>query len=161
MDTGKISSIIKDILDRLLVPAGDIAVSSGDMGEADSSTWFKVEVKEPHLFLSRDAEGLFALNHLVKKMLEDKGSEQAESKGPEIIIDINGYQKKRIENLRAVAHMMAERARYFKSNIDVEPMSAYERRVVHEFLANAADLKTESEGIGAKRHVVIKYIGEL
>ena len=56
--------------------------------------------------------------------------------------------------------MMAERARYFKSNIEVDPMSAFERRVVHEFLAGETDLKTESTGYGPTRRVVIKYLGD-
>ena len=38
-------------------------------------------------------------------------------------------------------------------------MSAFERRIVHEFLSDATDLKTESVGFGGARRVVIKYIG--
>ena len=57
--------------------------------------------------------------------------------------------------------MMSERARYFKSNVEVDPMSAFDRRVVHEFLSNMPDLKTESMGFGPTRRVVIKYIGEI
>jgi spoIIIJ-associated protein len=87
--------------------------------------------------------------------------EGSEERGPNILIDINGFQKKHIENVRAVAHMMSERARYFKSNIEVDPMSAFERRIVHEFLSDATDLKTESAGMGPTRHVVIKYIGTI
>jgi spoIIIJ-associated protein len=56
--------------------------------------------------------------------------------------------------------MMAERARYFKSNIEVDPMPAFERRIVHMFLEDAKDIKTESEGQGSNRRVVIKYINE-
>ncbi|MEI8175102.1 MAG: R3H domain-containing nucleic acid-binding protein, partial [bacterium] len=82
-------------------------------------------------------------------------------KGPSILIDINGFQQKRIENIHAIAHMMAERARYFKSNIEVDPMPAFERRIVHEFLSEAHDLKTESTGEGFSRRVVIKYIGSI
>jgi spoIIIJ-associated protein len=78
-----------------------------------------------------------------------------------ILIDINDFQKKRVDNVRAVAHMMGERARYFKSNIEVDPMSAFERRVIHEFFSDATDLKTESIGFGPSRRVVIKYIGEI
>ena len=55
--------------------------------------------------------------------------------------------------------MMSERARYFKSNIEVDPMSAFDRRIVHEFLSSATDLKTESTGTGYNRRVVIKYVG--
>jgi predicted RNA-binding protein Jag len=57
--------------------------------------------------------------------------------------------------------MMSERARYFKSNIEVDPMSAFERRVIHEFLSEATDLKTESIGTGSSRRVVIKYTGNI
>ena len=78
-----------------------------------------------------------------------------------ILIDINGFQKKRIEDIHAIAHMMAERARYFKSNIEVDPMPAFERRIVHEFLSDATDLKTESQGEGFARRVVIKYTGAI
>ena len=78
-----------------------------------------------------------------------------------ILVDINGFQKKRVEDVRTLAHMMSERARYFKSNIEINPMTAFERRIVHEFLSNASDLKTESIGFGPARRVVIKYIGSL
>ena len=54
---------------------------------------------------------------------------------------------------------MAERARYFKSSIEVEPMAPHERRIVHEFLSEMADITTESQGEGKNRHVVIKYTG--
>ena len=75
-----------------------------------------------------------------------------------VFIDVNSYQKKRFDNLKTIAHMMAERARYFKSNIEIDPMPAYERRIVHMFLEGAKDLKTESEGTGPNRRVVIKYV---
>ena len=38
-------------------------------------------------------------------------------------------------------------------------MTSFERRIVHEFLSDAVDLKTESVGMGNTRRVVIKYIG--
>ncbi len=76
------------------------------------------------------------------------------------LIDINDFQKKKVESVQAVAHMMSERARYFKSSVEVDPMSAFERRIVHEFLSDSTDLKTESVGVGPSRRVVIKYLGE-
>ena len=82
-----------------------------------------------------------------------------EEESTRIFVDINGYQKKQFDALRATAHMMAERARYFKSSISIDPMSAFERRIVHMFLQDQNDLQTESEGVGSDRHVVIRYIG--
>ena len=39
------------------------------------------------------------------------------------MVDINGFQKKRVENIRAIAHMMGERARYFELDIDATNIS--------------------------------------
>lgn len=61
------------------------------------------------------------------------------------LVDINGYQKKRFDNLKNIAHMIAERAKYFKSNIEIDPMPAFERRIIHLFLENDKEIKTESE----------------
>lgn len=172
IDKNEIQNLIKELLEKATLSVNEISVfekentSSKELG-APTTTWFSVELNQPHYFLSRDGEALSALNHLVRKIIEAKmmaGVESEEErrsleKNSPILIDINGFQKKRIENIHAIAHMMAERARYFKSNIEVEPMSAFERRIVHEFLSLAPDLKTESVGEGASRRVVIKYIG--
>ncbi len=161
MDQPKIQNLIKGLIEKTGVTVSEIVITP----EGKNSIWFSVEVSEPHFFIGHDGEALYALNHLVRRIIEDKNLTPdpllAKERGEEsnILIDINGFQKKRIENIRAVAHMMGERARYFKSSIEVDPMSAFERRVVHEFLSDAADLKTESTGFGPSRRVVIKYIG--
>jgi len=160
MSKNDIENLIKELIEKTNVTVNSISVSE----DIPKSTWFAVEVSEPHFYISRDGEGLFALNHLVRRIVESKLPPQtgAES-APEMdfIIDINGFQKKRVDSVKAVAHMMAERARYFKSNIEVDPMSAFERKIVHEFLSDATDLKTESLGVGPSRRVVIKYVGAI
>jgi spoIIIJ-associated protein len=166
MNKIEMQNLIKELIEKTTVEVSGISIiedtlSSPQAKENSQITYFGVEVKEPHLFLGRGGEALFALNHLARKMIENKMSETENENGPEIMIDINGFQKKRIDNLRVVAHMMAERARYFKSNIEVDPMPAFERRIVHEFLSDALDLKTESVGSGLSRRVVIKYIGAI
>ena len=149
-------NLIKELIEKTTVKATQITISE----DSGTNTWFSVEVDEPHFFIGRDGEALYALNHLVRRIVEGK-IESTSDLGGQILIDINGFQKKRVENVRAVAHMMSERARYFKSSIEIDPMSAFERRIVHEFLSNATDLKTESVGFGPTRRVVIKYIGNL
>lgn len=157
MDRHNIQDLIKELIEKTGVATTQITLTEENGG----STWFSVEVNEPHFFISREGEALYALNHLIRRILEAKisGGEAENNFSNNILIDINGFQKKRVENIRAIAHMMGERARYFKSNIEVDPMSAFERRIVHEFLSNATDLKTESVGLGLTRRVVIKYIG--
>ncbi len=154
MNKNEIQNLIKELVEKITISVNDVSLSE----EGKEALWFSVEVNEPHFFLARGGEGLSALNHLVRRIIESKTP--TEETG-EILVDINGFQRKRIDNIRAIAHMMAERARYFKSSIEVDPMPPFERRIVHEFLSNATDLKTESQGTGASRRVVIKYIGEL
>ncbi len=153
MDKKATENLIKEMITKTGVVVSGITITEDGPG----STWFSVEVGEPHFFISHDGEALSALNHIVRRIIEVPG----ETEGPasNILIDINGFQKKRVEAIRAIAHMMGERARYFKSSIEVDPMSAFERRIVHEFLSTATDLKTESTGVGPSRRVVIKYVG--
>ncbi len=117
--------------------------------------WCEIETPDSRFLIGKDGETLRSLNHLVQKVLEKKTTTDVHS----FILDINGYQKKKIDNLKNMAHMMSERAKYFKSNIEIDPMPAFERRIIHLFLENEKDIKTESEGEGPNRRVVLKYIG--
>ncbi len=163
MDKTEIQNLIKELIENMAISVKEIVVSQED----DSKTvWYSVSVSEPHFFTTREGEALASLNHLVRRIIESKTpmSDIGEAKNAQynpILIDIGDFQKKRVANIKTIAHMMAERARYFKSNIEVDPMSAFDRRIVHEHLSNATDLKTESSGFGPTRRVVIKYIGEL
>ncbi|TSC77975.1 MAG: spoIIIJ-associated protein [Parcubacteria group bacterium Gr01-1014_24] len=161
-------NLIKELIEKTTIKTTQITV----IEDSPHNTWFSVEVNEPHFFIGHDGEALYALNHLVRRIIEknlsptpllnkERGEGVRSELEKSILIDINGFQKKRVENIRTVAHMMSERARYFKSSIEVDPMSAFERRIVHEFLSDATDLKTESVGFGPSRRVVIKYIGNL
>jgi spoIIIJ-associated protein len=152
MKKEEIQNLIKELIEKTNVSVSEISITDED----SNKLWFRVNVSEPHFFTGRDGEALLALNHLVRKMVEGKGEDTTE-----FLIDINDFQKKRIDSVKAVAHLMAERARYFKSSIEVDPMSPFERRIVHEFLADQTDLKTESVGFGNSRRVVIKYIGSI
>jgi len=162
MDKDEIQNLVKELIEKTTVKLGGISVTE----DGPKNIWVSVEVNEPHFFISHEGEGLQALNHIVRRIMEKHLTPTpllVKERGEEvsILIDINGFQKKKVENIRAIAHMMSERARYFKSNIEVDPMSAFERRIIHEFLSEATDLKTESVGFGSARRVVIKYIGTI
>ncbi len=169
MDKKEIQNLIKELIEKTTIPVSKISIDEDKPttlhSNGDKTIWFGVEVSQPHYFWDRGGEALNAINHLVRRIIENKTSpvlnvgEKQDGLG--ILVDINGFQKKKIENIHAIAHMMAERARYFKSNIEIDPMPAFDRRIVHEFLSDATDLKTESQGEGLSRRVVIKYIGSI
>ncbi|MCX6753141.1 MAG: hypothetical protein NTW62_02240 [Candidatus Nomurabacteria bacterium] len=161
MNKQEIQNLIKDIIQNMNITVSDIIVETP---ENSKTTWYSIIVDQPHFFTNREGEALHALNHLVKRVLEKNQpvlNENIEGGHEGILIDIGDLQKKRVESVKAVAHMIAERARYFQSSVEVEPMSAFDRRIVHEYVSNHSDLKSESAGFGPSRHVVIKYIGNI
>lgn len=127
--------------------------------EGSNTIWFSVTSPGTRLLLTREAEALTALNHLVAKIVERTVRTEDGQDHPRVVVDANDFEKKKIDGLKTIAHMMAERARYFKASVDIDPMNAHERRIIHEFISAMPDVKTESVGEGVKRHVVIKYVG--
>jgi spoIIIJ-associated protein len=76
-------------------------------------------------------------------------------------VDIGGYKRRRDERLRQVAQRAAARVRKTGMPVELEPMSAAERRVVHVELADDAAVTSESTGEGRDRRVVIHPSADL
>jgi hypothetical protein len=70
-------------------------------------------------------------------------------------IDVEGYRRRREDQLREVATRVAERVRATDQAVTLEPMLAYERRIVHLAVQGTPGLRTESVGIEPNRRVVI------
>ena len=73
-----------------------------------------------------------------------------------VVVDTEGYRAKREETLVRLANKMAEKARYVKRPIKLEPMNPYERRIIHSALQNIQGITTYSEGDEPYRRVVIQ-----
>ena len=73
-----------------------------------------------------------------------------------VSVDVGGYKARRDERLRGVALKAAARARKTGFAVELEPMSAAERRVIHMTLADDPAVESESSGEGKNRRVVVK-----
>ncbi len=72
-----------------------------------------------------------------------------------VTLDIEGYRAKREETLRALARRMAAKALRNKRSVMLEPMSAYERRIIHSEVQNIEGVSTNSVGSDNNRKIVI------
>ncbi|WP_422485774.1 RNA-binding cell elongation regulator Jag/EloR [Gudongella sp. DL1XJH-153] len=72
-----------------------------------------------------------------------------------VILDAEGYRAKREETLKRLANKMAEKAKYSKRPVKLEPMNPYERRIIHSALQEFEGVSTYSEGNEPYRRVVI------
>ena len=75
-------------------------------------------------------------------------------------VDVGGYKRRRDERLRVVAQRAAARVRKSGLAVELEPMSAAERRVVHMELADDPAVESESTGEGRDRRVVVYPVGD-
>ena len=73
-----------------------------------------------------------------------------------LFLDVDGYKANRNQSIIDLANKTAEQAIKIERNIHLDPMNAYERRIVHTTLQDREDVTTESTGEGEKRHVVVK-----
>lgn len=72
-----------------------------------------------------------------------------------VTVDVQGYREKRAETLRGVAKRMSEKVLKYKRSFALEPMNAYERRIIHSACQNIEGVTTRSIGEGADRKIVI------
>ncbi len=129
--------------------------SEVEMTEGVDGAQFVIRTDEGGLLIGENGKTLISLHHLVRKIGEKKlGME--EKKDFSFSLDINDYQLKRIEDLKNLARLNAQRVRYFKKEVVLRPMTSFERRIIHIVLVDCPDVITESSGEEPFRQVVIK-----
>lgn len=149
MQKDNITAILKDLCAKLGIALDDVEVS-----EIAGHTLFTLRTADSGALIGARGETLSAINHIVKKTMEGK------EEGDEpfrFVVDVNGYHLKHIKMLENQAKMLAERARTFKYDIEMSPMSPYDRMIVHAALQSEPDVSTESKGEGKLRHIIIHY----
>lgn len=107
-------------------------------------------VEELGNLIGRRGERLQAIQHLVNLMLSRKLGEWAR-----VTVDIEEYRGRREAQLRALARKAGERVQETGRAVQLEPMTALERRWVHMELQGAPGLATESAGEEPERRVVV------
>lgn len=120
---------------------------------------FLIKTDEPNILIGHKGATLLALSHIIKRVV-DKKFDDEEKERIYFIVDINNYQGAKIEELKTSAHMLAQRAMYFKNSVQMDPLTAYERMIVHSLFSESKDFNTISEGDGENRRIVIQYVGE-
>ena len=115
---------------------------------------FNISTSESGLLIGTNGDNLKALQLLVKSMIFKKNKYLQE-----FSLDVNNYRRDRIEFIREMARNFANKAEFTKKPVILQPMSSFERRIVHlEIMARGGAVTTESAGEGYNRCVVIKLI---
>lgn len=142
-----LKALVSELLLKLDVDVIEVGVSTGHR------TVVAITTQDPTHLVGPSGEHLRALNTIAKRLVEQKHGAEAAS----FLIDVNNHHENQMESVRAGARMLAQRARLFKHDVELEPMNPYERLVIHELFAEDPQIETHSEGEGKFRHIVLKF----
>src|SRR6184192_13029 len=123
---------------------------------AEDRDWERPEIlvelagPDSSLLLERGAELLRSIELLAIEMLRLPGNEHEK-----VCFDCMNHRSMRLEELRIAASVAAEKVRKSGAPYQFAPMSSRERRIVHLALRDHTDLRTESQGDGLRRYVVV------
>lgn len=120
------------------------------VNEENSNVHVNLEGHDLGVLIGRRGETLDALQYLVS-LTVNKNQEQRKK----IILDIEGYRKRREETLQKLALKLADKARQRGRNVVLEPMNSLERRIIHTALQGRDDIDTFSEGEEPYRKIII------
>ena len=144
--TERACDFLMGVLDRMGIPA-DI-----DVHEEEDKIVLEIQTSQAELLTGRKGQVMEALQHLVSKVVY---RERSGEKGKPFVIDADGYRDKHIERLKALAARMGEKALKTKAIVELSPMSAHDRRIVHMAIADMPGLSSRSEGEGDDRHILV------
>ena len=100
-------------------------------------------------------EAMEAIGHLTNNYVYNKLKNAAR-----VFVDVAGYREKRVSELKETALKLAGRVVENKRKYKLDPMNSYERRVVHEALAQMPHITTHSEGTEPNRYLIIEYVAD-
>jgi len=145
---GKIEKAVSEFFERMGFPA-EVTIQE----PKDLTIPIVVKIEEPQILIGKSGETLADIQRLLKILLKKSlGTEKSFF----IDLDINNYKKKKVEYLKETARSLADEVSLSRKEKELDPMPAYERRVIHMELQQRADVMTESVGEGAERRIVIK-----
>lgn len=113
-----------------------------------------LRAEDPSILIGRQGQTLEALQHIVTRILP-----RIVPNCPIIQLDVGDYREKRLEKLEDIADRAVEKARKFKRNVDLRPMSSQDRKYVHNYLKDEPGIKTNSYGADPNRYLRIEVPG--
>ncbi len=145
--------VLETLLDLMDIPAS-VTLSDEFTAEDEegttSSVGLNIEGEDLGILIGRHGQTMASLQHIVRLIVVY----QIQVRIP-IVLDVEGYKQRRCEGLRSLAERLADQVKSRRMPFTMEPMSAFERRVIHLALADHPDVTTESIGMGEGRKVVI------
>ena len=113
---------------------------------------FQVHGEDLGILIGKHGQTLDAIQYLTNLVANKEVHRRCQ-----IVVDVENYRSRREETLIQLAHRLGAKVRRTRQKIALEPMNAFERKIIHVALQNEKHIKTDSEGQEPYRHIVIYY----
>lgn len=146
-------NILREIGETMLQKTGfsgtvEVTVEEGEV----PTLWCALSVeRDQHFLIGQYGVNLEALRYIVRALFRKRVPDRVN-----IAVDVNGYLRDKRELLYRDAEKAAQEALENNISVALHPMPAYERKIVHAYLARNPRLLTESVGVGADRKIMVK-----
>jgi spoIIIJ-associated protein len=148
-------ALLEELLTRMEVPCRvSVRRGTGTAGSSTGPVILDIAGDDLGLLIGWRGETLRSLQTAVNLMLGEEGVESRR-----VILDVERYRARREDQVRELAQRLALRVKRTGEPYTLDPMHAYERRVIHMTLADDPDVTTESTGREPARRVVINPTG--
>ena len=148
-DESELAAEVRDVVEHILDAIGVRARI--ELEENDERVTATVVGRELGLVIGKHGQTIDAIQYLANAVVWRGRGDERKS----VVVDAAGYRARREEALGALATRSAERAVASARSVELEPMTAVERKVVHVCLKDYAGVVTRSEGTEPNRFVVI------
>lgn len=105
-----------------------------------------------NILIGRNGQTLMAIQTILRQIVHNEIGIY-----PYILLDVENYKEKKISQLERNAKKIAHEVQKTKIDVSLDNMNSYERRIIHNALANFKNISTLSEGDEPNRHIVIRY----
>jgi spoIIIJ-associated protein len=148
-DESELGSVVREILERI---GSELRLSSRvSIAEDDESVLASFSGGDLGLLIGRRGATIDAVQYLVNAIVFRRFGEDAKR----VVVDAARYRERRHATLETLAAQVASRVRSSGERVELEPMSAPERKIVHMRLQDEPGVETESEGVEPHRYVVV------
>ena len=148
-DESEDSARLRELVERI---ASGIGVQcTVDVEESEEEIRVVCDGSDLGLLIGRHGQTIDAIQYLANAIVFRGRYDERKP----VVVDAAGYRDRRQATLDALALRMAEQAAATGQRVELEPMTAVERKIVHEKLKDDPEVETESEGTEPNRYVVI------
>jgi spoIIIJ-associated protein len=139
----------KEIVEKILGTLGFTA--SVEKYKLGDDLMLDVKTEESGRLIGRQGQTLSDLQYIVNRILF-----QADQSSPKVMLDVGGYRGQAREALIKKAKDAAEKVRRWGDAVELEPLHAFDRRIVHQALKDDPDIETQSVEVdGTEKKVLI------